>query len=52
MTNLQTLILQNVPVGDQIGILNNIPSLTKLNLRNTGISDTTVIGQLMAEWRL
>ncbi len=49
LSNLQTLILQNVPVEDQVGILSNFPHLTKLNLRNTGITDTTVIGQLLTD---
>ena len=48
LSNLQTLILQNVPVGDQVGILSHFPHLKKLNLRNTAITDTTVIGQLLA----
>ncbi len=49
LSYLHTLILQNVPVGDQVSILRHFPHLTKLNLRNTGITDTTVIGQLLAD---
>jgi|GEM_PF-294443 len=48
LTSLQTLILENVPVADQIAILSNFPDLIQLNLRNTNISGTSVLGQLMA----
>ena len=48
LSMLKTLILENVPVGDQITVLSNFPSLIQLNLRNTNISDTSVLGQLMA----
>ncbi len=49
LTSLQTLILENVPVGDQIAVLGNFPGLIQLNLRNTSISDTSVLGRLMAD---
>ena len=48
LAHLRTLILQDVPVGNQIGILINFPNLTQVNLRNTGITETNVIASLMA----
>jgi len=48
MGNLETLILAHVPVGDQIDLLQGMAHLTRLNLRDCGISDLSVIGQLMA----
>ncbi len=48
LTNLQTLILAHVPVGEQVGILRNMPNLSTLNLRDSGISDLSVLSQLMA----
>ncbi len=48
LDKLKTLILQDVPVGEQIDVLLNFPNLIKLNLRNTGITETSVIGQLAA----
>ncbi len=44
---LETLILRNVPVGNQIEHLENLHKLTRLNLRNTGITDLSVLAILM-----
>jgi Leucine-rich repeat (LRR) protein len=49
LVNLETLIMRNVPAGnDQIEVLRNFPKLSRLNARNTGITDLTVLGELMA----
>jgi len=47
LTNLQTLILTNVPIGDSINILSEMSDLNYLNIRNCGVSDIEVLGQLM-----
>ena len=52
MAALQTLILKDVPVGSQIEILSELHELRKLNIRNTGVTDLQVIGQLIAEGAL
>lgn len=48
LTNLQVLILRNVPVGDQISVLRNLKNLYRLNLRNCNITDLEVLGELMS----
>ena len=48
LINLQTLILRNVPIGNQVDFLADLTKLQRLNINNTGISDLTVLGQLMA----
>lgn len=47
LINLDTLILQNVPVGEEIVYLSNLDNLSRLNLRNTGIDDVSIIVSLM-----
>ena len=48
IVSLQTLILPNVPVGDQIRFLQNMTNLRRLNIRNCDIKDMSVILDLMA----
>ena len=48
LVNLQTLVLRNVHVGEEIEALGSLKALTRLNLRNCGISDTTVLSELLA----
>lgn len=48
LINLETLIMRNVPVGEADHFLENLTQLRRLNMRNTGITDVSVIGQLMA----
>ena len=48
LTRLETLILANVPVGADIGIVRNFPRLRTLNVRSTGLTDLAPIGELMA----
>jgi len=47
MIGLRTLILEDVPIGSQIEILNGFHDLRKLNIRNSGVTDISVIGRLM-----
>ncbi len=47
MTELTTLIVEDVPIGNQIEVLNNLHDLTKLNIRNSRITDISFIGRLM-----
>jgi hypothetical protein len=48
LINLETLIMRNVPIGEAYHFLENLTHLRRLNIRNTGITDVSVIGQLMA----
>ncbi len=47
LTNLETLIIQNVPVGEEIVYLSDMTNLLRLNIRNTGISDISVLVTLI-----
>ncbi|GAB6089498.1 CotH kinase family protein [Spirochaeta dissipatitropha] len=47
LTRLETLILRNVPLGDQIHVLSGMESLMRLNIRNTGVHDLRVLAELM-----
>jgi len=48
MTGIQTLILENVPIGSQIEFVKDLHDLRKLNIRNCEVTNISVIGQLMA----
>jgi Leucine-rich repeat (LRR) protein len=52
LRNLQTLILRNVPIGNEIDILRNFPDLQNLNIRNCGITDVSLLGELMSKGML
>ena len=52
LTEIDTLIMQNVPVGSQINVLASLANLTRINLQNTGITDLSVIRDLMASGAL
>lgn len=52
LTNLHTLIMRNVYIGDQIHFLDKLTRLTRLNIRNTGVTDLSVLGELMSEGAL
>lgn len=45
---LETLIMRNVHIGDAYSFLENLNKLHRLNLRNTGITNVSVLGKLMA----
>ena len=51
--NLQEAILRNVPFGNEgMSTLRNITSLYRINMRNTGVTDITVLGEMMADGAL
>lgn len=52
LTAMKKLDIQDVPVGDQISVLENMDRLEFLDARNCGITDTTVLGSLMARGAL
>ena len=43
LTGLQTLIMRNIPIGEEVGYLRNLTNLERLNVRNCGIIDTSVL---------
>lgn len=47
LVELETLILRNVPIGTDIIYLEKMENLRRLNVRNTGLNDLTVIADLM-----
>ncbi len=47
LIQLQKLDIQDVPVGEQIYALANLQKLQFLDVRNCGITDTSVLGTLM-----
>lgn len=49
LTNLETLILRNVPINEQTDVLADLINLKRLNINNTGITDLTVLGELLAQ---
>lgn len=51
-TQLETLILEDVPVGDQYGVFEGLKRLRMVNVKNTGILDETVFARLQAEGSL
>jgi hypothetical protein len=48
LVNLETLIMRNVPVGDQLSVIGKMTELQRLNLRNCSISDFSTLFELMA----
>ena len=48
LDELEELILRNVPIRDEVQVLAEFRSLRRLNVRNTGIRDLTVLADLMA----
>ncbi len=52
-TELRELILRDVPLGNAgMNTLANFTKLYRLNLRNTGVTDLSVLGELMSEGAL
>lgn len=52
-TGMQTLILRDVPFGDAgMATIRNFTSLFRINMRNTGVTNITVLGELMADGAL
>lgn len=51
--NLQELILRSVPFGNAgMSTIRELTSLYRLNMRSTGVTDITVLGEMMAEGAL
>ncbi len=48
LTMLNSLILRNVPIGDQVSILANLNRLTYLNIRHTSIRNIEVLVEMMS----
>ncbi|HQF68347.1 MAG TPA: CotH kinase family protein [Anaerolineaceae bacterium] len=48
LTMLNSLILRNVPIGDQVSILTNLNRLTYLNIRHTSIRNIEVLVEMMS----
>jgi hypothetical protein len=48
LVNLDTLIMRNVPVGDQLSVIGGMARLQRLNIRNCSVSDFSAIFELMA----
>ncbi|TVQ21922.1 MAG: hypothetical protein EA383_16350 [Spirochaetaceae bacterium] len=47
LPRLHTLILRGVPVGREIDVIETLPALRRLNLRETGVTDLTPLARLM-----
>ena len=45
--NLKTLILGNIPIGNELDTLENLTKLTYLNLRNTDLTDISPLARLV-----
>ncbi len=52
LTALEVLIMRNVPVGDDVQVLAELTGLRRLNVRNTGLRDLSVLADLMADGTL
>ncbi|MFP4374322.1 MAG: leucine-rich repeat domain-containing protein [Spirochaetaceae bacterium] len=52
LSGLKTLVLRGVPVGEQAGILREMVNLERLNVRDTGIRDVSVLVDLMEQGAL
>jgi Leucine-rich repeat (LRR) protein len=49
---LQTLIMRHVPSGGNLRELSNLQNLRRLNVRNTGLRDLSVLAELMSKGAL
>lgn len=52
LDQLETLIMRNVPVDDNLEFLNGFSNLRRLNVRNTGIESLASLGSLMEQGAL
>ncbi len=53
LTALETLIMRNIQAGNEgLDVVRNFTKLRRINARNTGITDLTVLGELMAQGAL
>jgi hypothetical protein len=52
-TGLRTAILREVPFGNEgMSTLRDLISLYRINMRNTGVTDITILGEMMADGAL
>lgn len=52
LTGLKTLIARGVPIEDEAGILRELIELERLNVRDTGLRDLSVLAELMEQGAL
>jgi internalin A len=52
LSGLTTLILRGVPIEDDAGILRELVNLERLNVRDTGLRDLTILADLMEQGAL
>lgn len=52
LSGLRTLILRGVPIGEEAGVLRELVNLQRLNVRETGLRDLTIIAELMEQGAL
>src|SRR5690625_5838861 len=52
LTKLETLIIPNVPLKDEINVISELDQLIRLNVRNTGITDVAALESLMKKGAL
>lgn len=49
LDELETLIMQNIPIGKNIIVIRNMPKLKRLNIRNCVIEDISPLVELMSK---
>ncbi len=47
LSQLETFIAPNIHIGNEIEIISNMENLKRLNLRNTGITDFSILGDIL-----
>ncbi len=52
LIKLETLIMRNVPVGNEIKLIAPLKKLNRLNLRSCNVSDLSALGELMEKGAL
>lgn len=52
LSGLRTLIAREVPIGADVGVLRELIELERLNVRDTGLRDLTVLAELMEQGAL
>jgi internalin A len=52
LSRLKVLILRGVPVGEEAGVLRELVKLQRLNVRETGLRDLTILADLMEQGAL
>jgi len=49
LTNLRELNLHGIPLGNKISLLHSLPNLSRLNIRDCGVTDISLLAELMAD---